>query len=321
MGVEYQDYYKLLGVSRSATKDEISKAFKKLARKYHPDLNPDNKDAEVKFKEINEAYEVLKDAEKRKLYDQLGSNWQQGQQFRDFQGQQGFGNFQGNFGGANFGGSGFSDFFESFFGAGAGGDGFDPRSFGGSHGTRSRKGRDMESELSLTLEEAYKGGKKNITLQEPGGAPKMLEVNIPPGVKEGARIRLSGQGQPGVGKGKPGDLILRLNILDHPFFELEGKNIIYDLPISPWEAALGVKTRVPTIDGDVDLNIPPGASSGMKLRLRGRGLGNASDREGKGDQLVRVSIKTPRELSQEEKSLWEQLAKVSTFKARQELSS
>lgn len=321
MGVEYKDYYKLLGVARSATKDEISKAFKKLARKYHPDLNPDNKDAEVKFKEINEAYEVLKDAEKRKLYDQLGPNWQQGQQFKDFQGQQGFGNFQGNFGGANFGSSGFSDFFESFFGAGAGGAGFDARSFGGSHGTRSRKGGDIESELSLTLQEAYKGGKKSITLQEPGGAPKLLEVTIPSGVREGARIRLGGQGQAGIGKGKPGDLILRLHILDHPFFELDGKNIIYDLSIAPWEAALGVKTRVPTLDGDVELNIPSGASSGMKLRLRGRGLGNAADREGKGDQLVRVNIRTPKNLSQEEKNLWEQLAKVSTFKARQELSS
>ena len=321
MGVEYKDYYKLLGVTRSATKDEISKAFKKLARKYHPDLNPDNKDAEVKFKEINEAYEVLKDAEKRKLYDQLGSNWQQGQQFKDFQGQQGFGNFQGNFGGANFGGSGFSDFFENFFGAGADGTGFESRSFGGQQGTRSRKGRDLESELSLTLEEAYKGGKKSITLQEAGAAPKLLEVNIPTGVKEGARIRLSGQGQPGIGKGKAGDLILRLHILDHPFFELDGKNIIYDLSLAPWEATLGVKTRVPTMDGEVELNIPSGASSGMKLRLRGRGLGNTGDREGKGDQLVRIAIRTPKDLSQEERKLWEQLAEISTFQARQAISS
>lgn len=318
MGVEYKDYYKLLGVARSATKDEISKAFKKLARKYHPDLNPDNRDAEVKFKEINEAYEVLKDAEKRKLYDQLGPNWQQGQQFQNFNGQQGFGNFQGNFAGAdfsgtNFGGSGFSDFFENFFGSGAG---FESGSFGNTHAPRSRKGRDIESELSLNLEEAYKGGKKSITLQEPGAAPKLLEVNIPAGVKEGARIRLSGQGQPGIGKGKAGDLILRLHIVDHPVFELDGNNVIYDLALAPWEAALGIKTRVPTLDGEVDLSIPAGAGSGMKLRLRGRGLGSAGDREGKGDQLVRIAVKSPKNLSQEEKSLWEQLAEISTFKAR-----
>lgn len=321
MGVEYKDYYKLLGVERNAGKDEISKAFKKLARKYHPDMNPDNKEAEDKFKDINEAYEVLKDEEKRKLYDQLGPNWQHGQNFQQPPGYENFnfyggaggqgfgqsGGFSGNFGGA----SGFSDFFETLFGGAGRGQGFglDPFS---SFTRRPQRGRDVEAELGLTLEEAHNGGKKSISISSPGTGSKSLEVNIPVGVKEGARIRLSGQGDPGPG-GQAGDLYLRVKLLPHNNFTLEGNNILYDLNLAPWEAALGVKVRVPTLESEVELSVPAGSGSGKRFRLRGKGLGSGAS---KGDEYVRLNIKVPSKLEPEEKELWEKLAEVSKFKAR-----
>lgn len=316
MGVEYKDYYKLLGVERNASKDELSKAFKKLARKYHPDLNPDDKEAEAKFKDINEAYEVLKDDEKRKLYDQLGPNWQHGQ---NFQQPPGFENFtfygnaggQGGFGG-DFGGSGFSDFFESLFGGAGRGQGFGPDPFG-NFTRRPQRGRDVEAELGLTLEEAYKGGRKTVSISSQSTGRKSLEINIPAGVKEGARIRLAGQGDPAIGGGQSGDLFLRVSLLPHQYFTLEQNDIIYELNLAPWEAALGVKVRVPTLENEVELSVPPGSSSGRRFRLRGKGLGSGS---AKGDEYVRLNIKTPTKLEPEEKELWEKLAEVSQFKAR-----
>lgn len=322
MSVEYKDYYKILGVGKSASQDEISKSFKKLARKYHPDLNPDNKAAEAKFKEINEAYEVLKDPEKRKLFDQLGANWQHGQ---NFQPPPGFENMRYNFGGAGgaggFDAGGFSDFFETIFGGGMGGGmgggrpGADP--FGARFTSRARRGRDSEAALELTMEEAYQGGSKPITLQEhtPGMPPstKTLNVNIPAGVKNGAKIRLAGQGSPGAGGGPAGDLFLKVRITPHRYFYLEGENVIVDLPLAPWEAALGATLRVPTLEGEVDMTLPPGVSSGQKFRLRNRGLGQGIK---KGDQFVRAMIKTPKDSTDEEKKLWEKLAKTSTFNPR-----
>ncbi len=302
MGVEYKDYYKLLGVSRDASKDDISRAYKKLARKYHPDLNHGDKDAEAKFKDINEAHEVLKDEEKRRMYDQLGSSWQHGQ---NFQRPPGFENFQFNFGGQDFDGGGFSDFFSNLFGGG-GQRGFSSDPFGG-FSQRPRKGADLESRLPLTLEEAYKGGAKNITLTN----GTTLKVNIPAGIKDGARIRLSGKGEEG--PAGSGDLFLRVQLLPHQNFTLDENNVIYDLPLAPWEAALGVKLRIPTLNGEVELNIPAGSGSGKKLRLRDKGMGNGQD---KGDQFIRINIRMPEELSEEEEKLWKQLASVSTFKAR-----
>lgn len=310
MSVEYKDYYKLLGVSKTASKDEIAKAFKKQARKYHPDLNPGNESAEAKFKEMNEAYEVLKDDKKRRMYDQLGPNWQHGQ---NFQRPPGFENM--NFGGG-MGGAGFSDFFETIFGGGGfqqgGGFGADP--FGG-YSQRPRRGRDVEAALRLSLEEAYRGGQKSITIQDasPSGT-KTLEVNIPAGIKDGAKIRLSGQGDSGVNGGPNGDLYLKVRILPHNRFVVEGTTIIFDLALTPWEAVLGGKVRLPTLEGDIELTIAPGTSSGKKLRLRGKGLGSAS---AKGDQLIRITIKVPDELSDDEKALWEQLAEVSQFSPRE----
>ena len=311
MAVSYKDYYKLLGVEREAKAEEISKAYKKLARKYHPDLNPGDKQAEEKFKEINEAYEVLKDPEKRKLYDQLGPNWQHGQQF---QGEPGYENVHFTFNGKSFDGSGCSDFFETLFGGAAAGGGrganFGPDPFGG-FSSRPRRGRDVEAELPLSLEEASSGGRRTVTLQMPQG-PKTLEVNVPAGIREGAKLRLAGQGDPAPG-GTPGDLFLRVRYLPHPQFKVEGENLHCDVALAPWEAVLGAKVAVPTLEGQVELNIPAGSSSGRKFRLRGKGLGSGVNR---GDLLARVMIKVPAQLSAEERELWQKLADVSSFKAR-----
>jgi curved DNA-binding protein len=325
--MEYRDYYKLLGVSRSASKEEIGKAFKKLARKYHPDLNPNDKEAEDKFKEINEAYEVLKDEKKRKLYDQFGSDWEHGQNFQPPPGYENvhFGGGGGGFGG---GGAGFSDFFETIFGGGGGGfrggfqsGGFSQGDFGGGYRQRPRRGADSEASYELTLEEAYRGGKKSITLQEqtsgPDGIPRMntktLEVTVPAGIKDGQKIRLAGQGNPGMGGGPKGDLYLKIRLMPHHMFKVSESDVILDLPLSPWEAALGTTARIPTLDGAVEMKIPPGIGSGKKLRIKGRGLGAGAK---KGDQYVRIMIQVPERLSAEERDLFEQLQKVSDFKPR-----
>jgi curved DNA-binding protein len=333
MSVEYKDYYKILGVPKTATQDEISKAFKKLARKYHPDLNPNNPEAESKFKEANEANEVLKDPEKRKLYDQLGPNWQQGQ---NFQPPPGFENMRfhfsqggpgggpgGGFGGGMGGAGGFSDFFETLFGGGGmgGGPGRGFSGFGGGFQQRPRRGQDAEVSYEIGLEEAYAGGPQSVSLQEQGlgqdGRPQMqnrtLKVNIPPGIKDGQKIRLAGQGSPGGAGGEPGDLYLKVRLRPHPEFKVKDDNVVYDLKLAPWEAVLGATVRVPTLDGAVEMKIPAGVGSGSKLRVRGKGLGPSGRR---GDQFVRIMIQSPKELSPEERALWEDLAKKSTFSAR-----
>lgn len=326
MSVEYKDYYKILGVDKSAPKEEISKAYKKLARKFHPDLNQGDKQAEERFKEINEAHEVLKDPEKRKMYDQLGPNWQHGQ---NFQRPPGFENVHFDFSGMGGGASGFSDFFETLFGGGRGfsssgfsgaqfggggfgGSGFGSQGFGG-FPQQPRKGRDVEAKLSLTLEEAFHGGKKAITLSgAPGAGPRSLEVNIPAGVKNGARIRLAGQGDPGAAGGPAGDMFLKVAIEPHRQFGLDDADIIYDLHLSPWDAALGAKVTVPTLSGMVELKIAPGTGSGKKLRLRGKGLGSGKN---KGDQFVRIAIDVPEAATAEARELWEKLREVSGRKA------
>lgn len=328
--MEYKDYYKLLGVSRSSSKDEISKGFKKLARKYHPDLNPNNKGAEAKFKEINEAYEVLKDEKKRKLYDQFGSNWEHGQNFQPPPGYENM-NFGGGGPGGGFpgGGAGFSDFFETIFGGGAGPGGgnfrggFQQGGFGGGGGfqQRPRRGSDSEATYELTLDEAFKGGKKSITLQEqvsgPDGIPRMttktLEVKVPAGIKDGQKIRLAGQGNPGMGGGAKGDLYLKIKLMPHSLYKVSDSDIILDLPLAPWEAALGATLRIPTLDGAVEMKIPPGIGSGKKLRIKGRGLGSGAKR---GDQFVRIMVQAPDRLSSEERDLWEKLQEVSDFEPR-----
>lgn len=314
MAITYQDYYKLLGVDRNAKPEEISKAFKKLARKYHPDLNPGNKEAEEKFKHINEAYEVLKDAEKRKMYDQLGHDWEQGQQFTRPGGQQ-RGNF--TFNGQDMGGGDFSAFFENLFGGGGGGfGGFDSDSFGsggfGGFSRRPRRGGDVEAELPLTLAEALKGGKRKVTLQMPGG-PKTLEITVPAGVREGAKLRLSGQGNPSSSGGESGDLFLRISYKPDDRFKVDGKDLRTEVYIAAWEGALGAKINAPTLEGEVELTIPPGTSSGRNFRLKGKGMGAPKDR---GDLYVKIMIKVPSELTDSERELWQKIAETSPYKPR-----
>ena len=305
MGVAYKDYYKLLGVERSASKEEIAKAYKKLARKYHPDLNPGDKSAEEKFKDINEAYEVLKDEEKRRMYDQLGPNWKDGQQFT---GGPGFENFnfhfngtQGGFGGVN------SDFFEALFGqmgrGGFGGQADDFSSFGGSYGRRSRRGSDVEAEIEISLEEARKGGSRQVTLSN-GGVSSNLQITIPAGIRDGGKLRLRGKGNPG---NPAGDLYLTVRYAKHPVFRVDGLDVTCDVTLQPWEAVFGAKKRVPTLDGEVEMNIPAGSSSGRRLRIRGRGLGPA---ESRGDEYVNVAISVPKpdDLNEEQLKLWKALA-------------
>ncbi len=311
MAVSYKDYYKLLEVERSASAEEISKAFKKLARKHHPDLNPGDTAAEEKFKELNEAYEVLKDPEKRRMYDQLGPDWQHGQQFRGAPGFEGF-----NFGG--FGGAGgyarsgdFSDFFESLFGQGGrsayghGGANFGADPFGG-FSQRPIKGKNMQAEMTVSLEDALHGARRTITLSS-GQGKRDLEVNIPAGIKEGAKLRLSGQGEPSPTGGASGDLLLSIRFMAHPHFSVQGNDLSYDALVMPWEAVLGTKITVPTLDGEIEMNIPAGTSSGKRFRLRGKGLGKESAR---GDLTARIMIKSPEKISEEESALWLKLAEL-----------
>jgi curved DNA-binding protein len=323
MAVQFKDYYETLGVPRTATQDEIKKAFRKLARLYHPDVAKNNKaSAEEKFKAINEAYEVLQDPEKRKRYDELGANWnspggppppprRRGRPGAAGAGPEGF-----EFGGT----TGFSDFFESFFG-GRGGGGF--RTYGGEGEDEADLGpesRDVEADLLVTLEEAVKGSNRKITLRRPGasGRPDRLDsyqVKIPAGVHEGQRIRLAGQGSPGAAGRPAGDLYLRVRLASHPDFRVEGADLYFDLDLAPWEAVLGVEARISTLDGTTTVKVPAGAASGSQLRLRGLGLSKAEG--GRGDLYAIVRVQTPPAVTEKERSLWEQLAKASKFNPRE----
>lgn len=317
--MEYKDYYKLLGVERDAKEAEIKTAYRRLARKYHPDVSKEA-DAEKKFKEVSEAYEVLKDKDKRKAYDQLGANWKSGQNFNPppgwediFSGTNAHAGYarqgaSGGFSGSEFSGGGFSDFFESLFGGGFaqdhGASGFKQSSF------RS-KGADQHASISITLEDAFEGAKKNIRLSN----GRNLDVKIPAGITSGKRIRLAGQGSAGAGGGPSGDLYLEVSITPHRLFNLDGKNILLDLPITPWEAALGAQVTVPTLGGRVEAKIPAGSQSGKKLRLKNRGLkGNPA-----GDQIVTLQIAMPAITSDEDKRYFEEMQQRFDFDPRQKL--
>jgi len=285
--VKYLDYYQILGVSRDADKSDIKKAYRKLARKYHPDVNQ-AANAEEKFKEVNEAYEVLKEADKRQAYDRFGADWKHGQQFDDA----GFGGgFQGgNYHGGGFSGGDFSDFFESIFGGAqqqqrAGGSPFH-------HGRQqSPRGADLQLKLDISLEEAFNGGSKTIQFAKSAGSSEMkkLKITIPKGVSSGQKIRLAKQGQASPYGGEAGDLYLEMNILPHRLFRLEGRDVILRLPLTPWEAAEGANLKVPTLSGSVELKIRPGMQSGQKMRLKGKGMPGPEA----GDQFVEIMIQTP----------------------------
>jgi curved DNA-binding protein len=352
MSVQYKDYYQVLGVARTASEDDIRKAFRKLAREYHPDVAKDKKSAEDKFKEINEAYEVLSDPEKRKKYDELGADWKQGAEFRPppgwgGQGQRrrrrsngGQGKSAEDFE-AHFGGTGFSDFFEQFFSSGGQG-----RRYGFQSGEdfadeqTSFRGNDLEADIMVTLEEAVRGSVRTVNVRRNfpcsycGGTGVVndhgcaqcrgegyigkldnYQVKVPTGVRSGQKLRLAGKGEMGQGHGPAGDLYLNVRFARHPDFTVDGSDLAYDLDLAPWEAVLGTNVDVPTLHGKVSIKIPAGTNNGQKLRIRGKGLPVKDG--GHGDLYVVVQIKVPAKVTEAEKELWEKLAKVSEFKPRE----
>ncbi len=332
--MKFRDYYEILGIARNASEKEIKTAFRRLARKYHPDLHTgeEKKKAEEKFKELNEANEVLSDPEKRKKYDQLGADWQQGM---DFTPPPGYGEV--HFDDRNMGG--FSDFFQTIFG-GMGGGFRSQRT----RPTWPQPGNDIEADIQLTLEEAYQGGKRVIRLSSSevcssclgtgmkgknlcpscGGQgfmvkPKEIEVRIPPGAREGSRLRLKGQGESGLRGGQSGSLFLRIRIVPHPVFSLSGNDITIETPVYPWEAAIGTKIDVPTLDKEVTVKIPPESQEGQKLRLKGKGFPGKGG--GRGDQYIKLKIINPSKIDKKERRLFEQMAKIHHDDPRKSLFS
>lgn len=293
--MEFKDYYKIMGVARDATQDEIKRAYRQLARKFHPDVSK-VADAEARFKELGEANAVLKDPEKRAAYDQLGSNWKAGQDFRpppDW--NAGFEFSGGGPAGGNAGAGDFSDFFESIFGRGFAGAGTSS-----GHQDRSAfhaQGEDHYAKVMIDLEASYTGASRTITLQKPEvdaqGHVTMherkLNVTIPSGIRAGQHIRLAGQGMPGIGQGKPGDLYLEIGFYPHARYRVEQRDVYLDLPVAPWEAALGATVTVPTPSGMVELKLPADSVAGSKLRLKGRGIPGSTP----GDFYVVLQIVMP----------------------------
>lgn len=329
MAVEFKDYYTTLGVSRDATPEQIKAAFRKLARQYHPDVAKDKKTAEAKFKEINEANEVLSDPLKRKKYDELGANWNQESGFpppppNGHARRQAAGSTHGRE--YHFGGTGFSDFFEQFFGGSrygfpTDGGGFAPAD----DEARPRRGGDIEGDILVTLDEAMHGTVRTISLQmldaQTGEAKThSFQVRIPPGATDGRRIRVPAQGEPGEGGGPAGDLYLRVRHAAHPDFYAREADLYHELEIAPWEAVLGAEIVVRTLDGAVKLRLPAGTQNGQQLRVRGRGLPKGKTGE-RGDFHVVMVVRLPGEVSAAERAQWEKLREVSRFNPRQESSS
>jgi curved DNA-binding protein len=336
--MDFKDYYDILGISREASEADIKRAYRRLARKYHPDVSKEA-EAEKRFKEVGEAYEVLKDPEKRAAYDQFGADWKAGQEFRPPPGAGGrryyyssgggepFGGGAEHFGGGPGGGpgaeqfEGFSDFFESLFGEHGtrGGPGTGARA-GRAQDFRYRqaaplRGEDQQARIRISLQDAYLGASRTLELRAPDSTQRSIRVAIPRGVTDGQRIRLAGQGLPGFQGGAAGDLFLEVSFEPHPFFEAEGRNILLTLPVTPWEAALGETVAVPTLGGRVDLKIPAGSQSGRRLRLKGRGL------PGKpvGDQIVTLRIDTPPADNEVARRLYEEMRSKLSFDPRRDM--
>ncbi len=312
--MEYKDYYKILGVDKKATEKEIKQAYRRLARKYHPDVNPNNKPAQEKFKEINEANDVLSDPQKRRKYDTLGANWQQYEQYQRAGGQgpfrwggagtqyrtvtpEEFESIFGGMGGGDLGG--FSDFFRTFFAGG----------FGGTTGTRTqarpRRGQDLEQEIVISLDEAYRGATR---LVDKDG--RRLEIKIPAGVKTGSKIRYAGEGMPGNSGGSAGDLYLRVQVAPHPTFERQGDDLHCDVPIDLYTALLGGETNLMTLKGRVALRIPPETQTGRIFRLAGQGMPKLNEPNAFGDLYAKARVVLPEHLTSEERALFENLAKM-----------
>jgi curved DNA-binding protein len=314
--MDFKDYYNIMGVERDASQDEIKRAYRKLARKYHPDVSKDA-NAEVHFKEVGEAYEVLKDPEKRAAYDQLGANWKNGQDFNPPPDWDAGFEFSGG-GFTNGGASAYSDFFESLFGQGFGG-----AQAGRRHAGFQSRGEDHHAKVLIDLEDAYQGATRGITLSSPEvdnsghmvTRQRTLNVKIPKGVKQGQRIRLSGQGSPGMGGGQAGDLYLEIEFKPHSFYRVEGHDVFLDLPVTPWEAALGATVKVPTPDGQIDLKIPQGTATGRKLRLKQRGIPGMPA----GDLYVVPQITLPAADSEAARELYRKMEKELAYNPRSKL--
>jgi curved DNA-binding protein len=338
--MDFKDYYDTLGISREASEQDVKRAYRRLARKYHPDVSKEA-EAEARFKEVGEAYEVLKDPEKRAAYDQLGANWKAGQEFRPPPGAgagtggrryyysrgggESFGAGAEHFGGGGgeqFGG--YSDFFEALFGAGRMGGGMGGRA-GGPRGAQEfhyrqagpSRGEDQHARIQISLEDAFRGASRTLELRAPEGGSRSIRVAIPRGVTEGQRIRLAGQGVAGMQGGAAGDLFLEISFTPHRIFEADGRNILLTLPVTPWEAALGETVAVPTLGGRVDLKIPAGSQSGRRLRLKGRGLPGSPA----GDQIVTLSIETPPADSEEARRVYEEMRSKLPFDPRRDMGS
>ncbi len=327
--MDYKDYYKTLGINKNASQDEIKKAYRKLARKYHPDANPNDKKAEEKFKEVSEAYEVLGDPEKRKQYDQLGADWKKYQQagaggaggagfdFEEFMRQQGFGGgggrgqrtyttFEGDFEDF-FGGGGFSDFFDAFFG----GSGFGGRSrtrgrgFGGQQKQHASKGQDLKANLEIGLADAYEGTEKIISVQN-----QKLRIKIKPGIQDGQTLRLKGKGGNGMNGIQPGDLLLTINVKDQPGYQRSGNDLYVDMPVDVYKAVLGGQNYFQVFGHQFKIKIPAGTQGGTILRLKEKGFPDYNNPSKKGDLLAKVQIKIPKKLSKKEKEYFESLAQM-----------
>ena len=332
--MEFKDYYATLGVPKTASDKEIKQAFRKLARKHHPDVNPNDKGAETKFKEINEANEVLGDPEKRRKYDELGANWRMYEQAQQHGqphpggspfGGGGFGEggawtinmggpggartmsedeMRDMFGGGAGGDDPFSDFFRTFFGGGPGGG----EGRGRGRAPRSQKGRDIESEAELTLEEAYHGAMRRISISL-GGHARSIDVRIPPGVKDGSRVRAAGEGESGSSGGASGDLFLRVRLKPHPVFERKGDDLYVKVALPATTAVLGGEAQVPTITGSVRLKVPETTQPGQTFRLKGHGMPHVGKADTRGDLYANIDIQLPRSLSKEQRETWEAVKK------------
>ena len=320
--MEFRDYYEVMGVARDATQDDIKRAYRKLARKYHPDVS-DAENAEEQFKEVGEAYEVLKDPEKRAAYDQLGANWKQGQDFRPppdwdegFEFSGGGEGFRGD-GYSGYGGMGgeqFSDFFETLFRQRQSRGGFQGR------GDTHMHGEDRHARISIDLRDSYLGATRSISLHAPEltgdghviTRDRTLNVKIPKGILDGQKIRLAGQGGPGIGKGKAGDLFLEVDLEAPARYRIDAADVYLELPVAPWEAALGASVKVPIPSGDVDLKIPAGSDQGSKLRLKGKGLPGAQP----GDFYVVLDVRLPPADTDEAKALYERMSQEMAFDPR-----
>jgi curved DNA-binding protein len=318
--MEYKDYYSILGVGKSATEKEIKSAFRKLAREHHPDVNPDDPQAEARFKEVNEAYEVLSDSEKRAKYDRLGADWQHWQQAGGRPGDYDWSQWATAPGGGRtnvrygtpedleelFGGSGlFSDFFTSIFG-GRGGGARRPGGFGGFEGfeyqTRARRGQDLEHEVEINLTEAYHGTTRLLTKDG-----RRLEVKIPPGAKTGTRVRVRGEGGVSGAGGQAGDLYLKVKVAADPRFERKGDNLHVAVATDLYTAVLGGEVRVPTLTGDVKLKVPAGSQNGRVFRLRGKGMPKLREPTEYGDLFAGLDVRLPTSLTSKQQDLFEQL--------------